>query len=210
MNKVIILGSGPAGLTAAMYAGRANMAPVVIEGLGDDHQPGGQLMITTEVENYPGFPDGVTGPKLMEHVPRSRRALRDAFFTEDALKVELARPGEARVGREPEEPLEAPTLIIATGAVANWTRGPGREGPAELRRLGLRHLRRVVLQEPGRHRGGRRRHRDGGGPLPHQPRRSVHLVHRRDSLRASKIMQERAFKNPKIKFHWNKRHRRGA
>jgi thioredoxin reductase (NADPH) len=201
-HKVIIIGSGPAGLTAAVYAGRANMNPVVIEGLAEDHQPGGQLMITTEVENYPGFPHGVTGPKLMEQFRAQAERFNTTFFTEDAVRVELDGPVK-RVWLESGELLEAPTVIIATGAVAKWTGAPGEK----------------LLQNHGVSAcatcdGSFFKNQDvivvGGGDTAMEEAnyltnmcRSVTLVHRRDVFRASRIMVERAQKNEKIKFlYW--------
>ena len=204
MNKVIIIGSGPAGLTAAIYAGRADMAPVMIEGLGSDHQPGGQLMITTEVENYPGFPEGITGPKLMEQFRRQAERFGTKFFTEDALRVDL-HGAVKRVWIESQpEPLEARSIIIATGAVARWLEVPGEK---DLQNHGVsacatcdgsffRNQEVIVV---------------GGGDTALEEAlylanlaSTVHLVHRRDAFRASKIMQDRVFQHPKIKIHWNK------
>jgi thioredoxin reductase (NADPH) len=204
MNKVIIVGSGPAGLTAAIYAGRANMAPIVVEGLGHDHQPGGQLMITTEVENYPGFPDGVTGPKLMELFRAQAERFGTTFFTEDALRVEMHGPVKRVWIDSQKEPLEARTLIVATGAVARWLDVPGEK---DLQNHGVSACatcdgsffkkQEVIVV--------------GGGDTALEEAlylanicSTVHLVHRRDSLRASKIMQDRAFKHANIRFHWNK------
>lgn len=203
MEKVIILGSGPAGLTAAIYAARANLQPIVIEGLGGDHQPGGQLMITTEVENYPGFPHGVTGPDLMKHFRDQAERFGTRFFTEDAVKVDLL--GEVKkvwIESQPEA-LEAQTVIVSTGAVAKWTEAQGEK---ELQNYGVSACATCD--------GAFFRNRDvivvGGGDTAMEEAvyltnlcRSVTVVHRRDSLRASKIMQERAFKNPKITFRWN-------
>jgi len=204
MNKVIIIGSGPAGLTAAIYAGRADMAPVLIEGLGSDHQPGGQLMITTEVENYPGFPEGITGPKLMEQFRQQAERFGTKFFTEDALKVELHGPVKRVWVESQPEPLEARSIIIATGAVARWLEVPGEK---DLQNHGVsacatcdgtffRNQEVIVV---------------GGGDTALEEAlylanlaSTVHLVHRRDAFRASKIMQDRVFRHPKIKIHWNK------
>lgn len=203
MEKVIILGSGPAGLTAAIYAARANLSPVVIEGLGGDHQPGGQLMITTEVENYPGFPHGVTGPDLMKHFRDQAERFGTRFFTEDAVKVEL-KGDVKRVWIESQpEPLEAKTVIVSTGAVAKWTDA-----------IGEKDLQNYGVSACATCDGAFFRNKDvivvGGGDTAMEEAvyltnlcSSVTLVHRRDSLRASKIMQERALKNPKIKFRWN-------
>ncbi len=201
-HKVIIIGSGPAGLTAAVYAGRANMNPVVIEGLAEDHQPGGQLMITTEVENYPGFPHGVTGPKLMEQMRAQAERFNTTFFTEDAVRVELAGPVKRVWIESLAEPLEAPAVIIATGAVARWT---GAVGEKALTNYGVSACATCD--------GSFFKNQDvivvGGGDTAMEEAnyltnmcRSVTVVHRRDALRASKIMAERAAKNEKIRFLW--------
>ncbi|MBL8603122.1 MAG: thioredoxin-disulfide reductase [Myxococcales bacterium] len=205
MENVVILGSGPAGLTAAIYAARANLNPIVVEGFGGDHQPGGQLMITTEVENYPGFVHGVTGPKLMETFRGQAERFGTRFHTEDAVKVELHGPVK-RVWLEsdPSTAIETRTVIIATGAVAKWIGCPGEK---ELQNYGVSACATCD--------GAFFRERDvivvGGGDTALEEAnylanmcRSVTLVHRRDTLRASKIMQDRALKNPKIKFAWNR------
>jgi thioredoxin reductase (NADPH) len=205
MRNVIIIGSGPAGLTAAIYTARANLKPIVLEGLNVDHQPGGQLMITTEVENYPGFPHGVTGPKLMEQFRAQAERFGTEFLTEDAVKTELSGPVK-RVWVESlgDAPIEAKTVIISTGAVAKYTGAPGEK---ELMNYGvsacatcdgsLFRSEHVMVV--------------GGGDTAMEEAlylanivKSVTVVHRRDSLRASKIMQERALKHPNIKFAWNK------
>lgn len=205
MRNVIIIGSGPAGLTAAIYTARANLKPIVIEGLNTDHQPGGQLMITTEVENYPGFPHGVTGPKLMEQFRAQAERFGTEFLTEDVVKAELAGPVK-RVWLESmgDTPIEAHTAIIATGAVAKYT---GARGEKELMNYGVSACATCD--------GSLFRSEDvivvGGGDTAMEEAlylanivKSVTVVHRRDSLRASKIMQERALKHPNIKFFWNK------
>lgn len=205
MRNVIIIGSGPAGLTAAIYAARANLKPIVIEGLNSDHQPGGQLMITTEVENYPGFPHGVTGPKLMEQFRAQAERFGTEFLTEDVVKTELAGPvKKVWVESLGDAAIEAKTAIIATGAVAKYT---GAKGEKELQNYGVsacatcdgslfREEHVMVV---------------GGGDTAMEEAlylanivKSVTVVHRRESLRASKIMQERALKHPNIKFLWNK------
>ncbi len=205
MRNVIIIGSGPAGLTAAIYAARANLKPIVIEGSNADHQPGGQLMITTEVENYPGFPHGVTGPKLMEQFRAQAERFGTEFLTEDVIKCELS--GAVKrvwVESQGNHPIEGKTAIIATGAVAKYT---GAIGEKELMNYGVSACATCD--------GSFFRNEDvivvGGGDTAMEEAtylanivKSVTVVHRRDSLRASKIMQERAFKHPKIKFLWNK------
>ncbi len=204
MHKVIILGSGPAGLTAAIYAGRANMAPVVIEGLAATHQPGGQLMITTEVENYPGFPHGVTGPKLIELVRAQAERFGTKFYTEDALKVELSGDVK-RVWVESEAaPLESHTVIVATGAVARWTGVPGEK---ELTNYGVS----ACATCDGSFFKGKDVMVVGGGDTAMEEAlylanlcHTVTVVHRRDTLRASKIMVERATRHPAIRFLWNR------
>src|SRR6187399_2269392 len=114
---LLIIGSGPAGYTAAVYAARADLKPVLYEGM----EPGGQLMITTEVENYPGFPKGVTGPELMKEFREQAERFGTTFKTEDAIKVELSgNPKKVWIESE-KEPLLAKTVIISTGAVAKYT-----------------------------------------------------------------------------------------
>jgi thioredoxin reductase (NADPH) len=204
MENVVILGSGPAGLTAAIYAARANLRPIVVEGFGSDHQPGGQLMITTEVENYPGFADGVTGPKLMEILRAQAERFGTRFFTEDAVKVDLAAQPKQVFLESQTEPLLTKTVIIATGAVAKWIGCPGEK---ELQNHGVSACATCD--------GSFFKNKDvivvGGGDTALEEAlyltnlcKSVTLVHRRDELRASKIMQERALKNERIRFAWNR------
>jgi thioredoxin reductase (NADPH) len=203
MEKVIILGSGPAGLTAAIYAARANLQPIVIEGFGGDHQPGGQLMITTEVENFPGFPHGITGPDLIQHLRDQAERFGTRFLTEDALKVDLHGDVKRVWVESQPDALESQTVIVSTGAVAKWTEAPGEK---ELQNHGVSACATCD--------GAFFRNKDaivvGGGDTAMEEAvyltnlcRTVTVVHRRDSLRASKIMQERALKNPKITFRWN-------
>jgi thioredoxin reductase (NADPH) len=202
---VIIIGSGPAGYTAALYAARADLKPLVIEGA----QSGGALMTTTEVENFPGFPDGIIGPELMDSMRKQAERFGAEFITDDATRVEFGdRPTEA--GTEGlktvwvgDTEFFARAVIIATGSA--W-RPLGVPGEQELLGHGVSSCATCD--------GFFFRNQDivvvGGGDSAMEEAtfltrfaRSVTIVHRRDSFRASKVMQVRALTNPKIKVEWN-------
>ena len=208
VRDVVILGSGPAGLTAAIYTARASLEPLVIEGepssTGD--QPGGQLMLTTEVENFPGFPEGMMGPELMMNFRQQAERFGAVLKTEKASRVDLSqRPFGIWVG-DPEaaEPTyRARTLIVATGATSLMLDLPG-----EQRLLG--HGVSTCATCDGFFFRDQEIAVVGGGDSALEEAtfltrfaRSVTLIHRRDELRASRIMQDRAFANPKISFLWN-------
>ena len=210
-RDVVIIGSGPAGLTAAIYTARASLKPLLIDAPADAAQqttPGGQLMITTDVENYPGFADGIQGPELMAEFRKQAERFGTEFFEGWITEIDLSeRPFQIYIDNGPT--IQTETLIIATGASAKWLGIPGEakvpdgfggngvsacatcDGPLPA----FRNKTLVVV---------------GGGDTAMEEATfltryaaKVYVVHRRDKLRASKIMQEKAFRNEKIEFVWN-------
>ncbi|MCH2376080.1 MAG: thioredoxin-disulfide reductase [Planctomycetes bacterium] len=204
MENLTIVGSGPAGFTAALYAARANLKPLVFEGFQQGGIPGGQLMTTTEVENYPGFPDGgISGPDLMDKLRAQAKEFGAVCHQEDVVEVDLSkRPFRVK---STEQEIESHAIIIATGATAKrlhvpnekrlWGRGMSACAVCDGALPIFRNKELAVI---------------GGGDSAVEEATfltkfasKVYLIHRRDKLRASKIMQERVLKNEKIDLVWN-------
>jgi thioredoxin reductase (NADPH) len=203
MRNLIIIGSGPAGYTAAIYSARANLSPLVIASEPKDLQlPGGQLMFTSEVENYPGFVSGITGPELMDRFRKQAERVGTEVVEKDVAEVNFHPGGPFRL-RVDQEWLEARCIIVATGASANWLHLPDE---MKFRNRGLS----ACAVCDGLFFRGKEVMVVGGGDtameealtLSHHAA-TVKIVHRRDRLRASPIMEERARSNPKISFLWN-------
>jgi thioredoxin reductase (NADPH) len=196
--KCLIIGSGPAGYTAAVYAARADLHPVMYQGL----QPGGQLTITTEVENYPGYPDGVQGPAMMEDFKKQAERFNTDVRWGEIVEVDLSKRPFKAIADDGKEIL-AETLIISTGASAKWLGLPSEQeyngyGVSACATCDGYFYRDKVVAVVG-----------GGDTAAEEASylaklcKKVYLIHRRDELRASKAMQKRLFKIPNVEFVWN-------
>lgn len=196
-EELIIVGSGPAGYTAAIYAARANLKPLMIEG----YQSGGLLMLTSDVENFPGFPEGIEGPQLMGHFRKQAERFGTRFIQKDATQVDFkSSPFKVMVGNDT---YQAKTIIVSTGAATKWL---GIESESRLLGKGVSSC----ATCDGAFFQGAKLVVVGGGDSAMEEANfltrfasHVTIVHRRDSFRASKIMQDRVMKNPKISVIWN-------
>ncbi len=196
-HKIVIIGSGPSGLTAALYSARGNLDPLVIEGFG----AGGQLMLTTEVENFPGYVDGVMGPELMDTLRKQAERFGTTYVSQDVTEVDFSvRPFRIKVG---EDEYTADSVIVSTGASAKML------GLDNEKRLMGRGVSTCATCDGAFFRNQELAVAGGGDSAVEEANfltrfaSKVSLIHRRDALRASKIMQDRAMANPKIDFHWN-------
>jgi thioredoxin reductase (NADPH) len=195
---VLIIGSGPAGYTAAIYAARANMKPVLYQGI----QPGGQLTITTEVENYPGYPDGIQGPEMMVHFEKQAARMGADIRYGLATKVDFSQK-PYKVWIDEEKLIEADTVIISTGASAKWL---GIESEQRLNGFGVS----ACAVCDGFFFRGKEVAIVGAGDTAAEEAlylsklcTNVHMIVRREQMRASKVMQERVLNTPNIKVYWN-------
>jgi thioredoxin reductase (NADPH) len=203
MHNVVIIGSGPAGYTAAIYTARASLSPLLIASEPKDTRiPGGQLMFTTDVENFPGFPEGVQGPDLMDLMRKQALRFGTEMIDEDVEEVDFKPGGPFRI-RSDSGWHESRSIIVATGASAQWLQLPdesryrnrGISACAVCDGLFFKNQEVMVI-------GGGDSAIEEALTLTHHATK-VTIVHRRDSLRASKIMQKRAAESPKIRFLWN-------
>ena len=199
-TKMLIIGSGPAGLSAAIYGARAMMEPIVVQGL----QPGGQLTITTDVENYPGFKDVIQGPWLMQEMQAQAEHVGTRMMWDTIVEVQLDRGSPFRAIGDSGDIYEGETLVIATGAQAKWLGVPGEQ------ELGGKGVSACATCDGFFYRGKKVAVIGGGNTAVEEAlyltnhSDDVTLIHRRDELRAEKILQQRLFANPKIKVLWNK------
>ena len=199
-TRMLIIGSGPAGLSAAIYGARAMMEPIVVQGL----QPGGQLTITTSVENYPGFRDVIQGPWLMQEMQAQAEHVGTRMMWDTIVSVELDKGSPFRAIGDSGDVYEGDTLVIATGAQAKWLGVPGEM------ELGGKGVSACATCDGFFYRGKKVAVIGGGNTAVEEAlyltnhSDDVTLIHRRDSLRAERILQERLFKHPKIKVLWNK------
>ncbi len=198
-TRMLIIGSGPAGLSAAIYGARAGMEPIVVQGL----QPGGQLTITTDVENYPGFRDVIQGPWLMQEMQAQAEHVGTRMMWDMIVDVDLSGPKFTATG-DGGDIYEGDTLVIATGAQAKWLGVPGEQ------ELGGKGVSACATCDGFFYRGKKVAVIGGGNTAVEEAlyltnhSEDVTLIHRRDSLRAEKILQERLFAHPRITVLWNK------